>query len=257
MAGYAAIEKEAKIFTEECLKNDRIDPALFDAYGVKRGLRDKDGKGVLAGITNISRIDAFAQVDGKKVPCEGKLWYRGYNVYDLIRGLRGKRFAFEEAAYLLLMGDLPNREQLKSFSDVLTRCRDLLAEMAEAHPETQFYFFLPPYSMLWWDNVCRSGQGEEYLYARRAAMERLCAFDNVRLYDFQGEEEIVLNLDNYMDPIHFSADVNRWIALEAQSENSEYLVTPDNGEEKLARVEALVREKIPEKMEGLFGEADP
>ena len=125
MAGYAAIEKEAKIFTEECLKNDRIDPALFDAYGVKRGLRDKDGKGVLAGITNISRIDAFAQVDGKKVPCEGKLWYRGYNVYDLIRGLRGKRFAFEEAAYLLLMGDLPNREQLKSFSDVLTRCRDL------------------------------------------------------------------------------------------------------------------------------------
>ena len=60
-----------------------------------------------------------------------------------------------------------------------------------------------------------------------------------------------------MDPIHFSADVNRWIALEAQSENSEYLVTPDNGEEKLARVEALVREKIPEKMEGLFGEADP
>ena len=106
MANYAEIEREAKIYLDECVQNDKIDPALFDKFGVKRGLRDKDGKGVLTGITNISRIDAFKMVDGKKTPCEGKLWYRGYNVYDLIRGLHGKRFAFEEAAYLLLIGDL-------------------------------------------------------------------------------------------------------------------------------------------------------
>ena len=107
MSDYAAIEKEARIFTEECVTNNRVDPALFAQYHIKRGLRDQDGKGVLAGITNISRIDAFEQRDGKQVPCDGKLWYRGYNVYDLIRGLRGKRYAFEEAAYLLLLGDLP------------------------------------------------------------------------------------------------------------------------------------------------------
>ena len=125
MGEYAAIEKEAQVFTELCLNNDKIDPALFDQYGVKRGLRDKDGKGVLAGITNISRIDAFEERDGKKTPCEGKLWYRGYNVYDLIKGLRGKRYGFEEAAYLLLLGDLPTAEQLKTFNETLVKCRDL------------------------------------------------------------------------------------------------------------------------------------
>ena len=125
MGEYAAIEKEAEVFTGLCLQNDKIDPALFDAYGVKRGLRDKDGKGVLAGITNISRIDAFEERDGKKVPCEGKLWYRGYNVYDLIKGLRGKRYGFEEAAYLLLLGDLPTQRQLATFTDTLVKCRDL------------------------------------------------------------------------------------------------------------------------------------
>lgn len=125
MSDYAAIEKEARIFTEECVTNNRIDPTLFAQYDIKRGLRDKNGKGVLAGITNISRIDAFEERDGQEVPCEGKLWYRGYNVYDLIRGLRGKRYAFEGAAYLLLLGDLPNKEQLESFTACLAKCRDL------------------------------------------------------------------------------------------------------------------------------------
>ena len=125
MSDYAAIEKEARIFTEECVTNNRIDPTLFAQYDIKRGLRDKNGKGVLAGITNISRIDAFEERDGQKVPCEGKLWYRGYNVYDLIRGLRGKRYAFEGAAYLLLLGDLPNKEQLESFTACLAKCRAL------------------------------------------------------------------------------------------------------------------------------------
>ena len=125
MGSYAAIENQAKDYTEILTASDRIDPALFNQFGVKRGLRDQDGKGVLAGITNISRIDAFEEKDGKKVPCEGKLWYRGYNVYDLIRGLKGKRFAFEEAAYLLLLGELPNEHQLAEFGGVLGKCRDL------------------------------------------------------------------------------------------------------------------------------------
>ena len=125
MSDYAAIEQEARIFMQTCAENNRIDPALFGQYNIKRGLRDQDGKGVLAGITNISRIDAFELRDGKSCPCDGKLWYRGYNVYDLIRGLRGKRFAFEEAAYLLLLGELPSEAQLASFQEVLGKCRDL------------------------------------------------------------------------------------------------------------------------------------
>ena len=125
MANYAEIENEAKRYLDICVEHDRVDPGLYDRFGVKRGLRDKDGKGVLTGITNISRIDAFEERDGKKVPCDGKLWYRGYNVYDLIKGLRGKRYGFEETAYLLLLGDLPTAAQIKEFNDTLVRCRDL------------------------------------------------------------------------------------------------------------------------------------
>lgn len=133
MSDYAAIEKEARIFTEECVTNNRIDPALFAQYDIKRGLRDKNGKGVLAGITNISRIDAFEERDGQKIPCDGKLWYRGYNVYDLIRGLRGKRYAFEGAAYLLLLAICRTRSSWKPSRPACRNavpCRQTLCAMS-------------------------------------------------------------------------------------------------------------------------------
>lgn len=100
----------------------------------------------------------------------------------------------------------------------------ILTEMIEAHPETQFTFFLPPYSYLWWESVEKSGQLEEYTYARRAVAEKLTGYENVRLLDFQKEESIVTNLDNYMDPIHFSADINWFMVEEAAKEDSVYLV---------------------------------
>ena len=128
MSDYAAIEKEARIFTEECVTNNRIDPTLFAQYDIKRGLRDKNGKGVLAGITNISRIDAFEERDGQKIPCEGKLWYRGYNVYDLIRGLRGKRYAFEGAAYLLLLRTKSSSRASPPALPNAATCRQTLCE---------------------------------------------------------------------------------------------------------------------------------
>ncbi len=125
MPDYAAIQPQAEEYAALCTRNDRVAPEQYERYDVKRGLRDRDGKGVLVGLTNISRIDAFMMKDGKKTPCPGRLWYRGYDVYDLIRGLRGKRFAFEEAAYLLLLGELPDAQQLAGFSGVLAACRDL------------------------------------------------------------------------------------------------------------------------------------
>ena len=72
MANYAEIENEAKRYLDICVEHDRVDPGLYDRFGVKRGLRDKDGKGVLTGITHISRIDAFKMVDGKKDPLRGQ-----------------------------------------------------------------------------------------------------------------------------------------------------------------------------------------
>ena len=108
-----------------CRAADRLEPQMFDEYGVQRGLRDKNGNGVVAGLTNISRIESFKMEDGKKIPCEGKLWYRGYDCIELVNGFRGDHFGFEEVAYLLLFGKLPNRDELKHFNDILASSRTL------------------------------------------------------------------------------------------------------------------------------------
>lgn len=108
-----------------CAEHDRIPKDLYREFGVKAGLRDETGKGVLAGLTNISDIRAFQYVDGVKHPADGQLLYRGYDVKDLINGSRGSRFAFEEAGYLLLFGQLPTPEQLEQFCAVLGECRTM------------------------------------------------------------------------------------------------------------------------------------
>lgn len=108
-----------------CSQHDGIKKELYTKYGVKKGLRDENGLGVLTGLTNISQIKAFDKIDGKNVPCDGQLLYRGYDVKDLVKGGKGKRHIFEEAAYLLLFGDLPNTAQLKEFSEVIAKSMDL------------------------------------------------------------------------------------------------------------------------------------
>ena len=108
-----------------CAQHDKISKDLYQEYGVKAGLRDENGKGVLAGLTNISDIRAFEYVDGVKRPAHGQLLYRGYDVKDLINGSRGGRFAFEEAGYLLLFGELPTPEKLEEFCRVLGECRTM------------------------------------------------------------------------------------------------------------------------------------
>ena len=110
-----------------CEMNCRIDYNLYDAYGVKKGLRDENGKGVLVGLTNISHIHSFEENEnGERVPCDGKLWYRGYDIIDLVRGFRNEgRYGFEEASYLLLFGNLPDEQELQNFRQVLGGMRHL------------------------------------------------------------------------------------------------------------------------------------
>ena len=108
-----------------CRQNDFIPDSLFREYGVNRGLRDVNGVGVLTGLTNISKIVSFQNVDGQRVPCEGQLFYRGYNIKNLIGGLGPEEFGFEKIAYLLLFGDLPSPEQLAEFTGILSDCRTL------------------------------------------------------------------------------------------------------------------------------------
>lgn len=114
---------------ERCKKNKTIDPSLYSKYDVKRGLRDINGKGVLAGLTEIGEIHAYNTLpDGSSEPCDGKLYYHGYDVEDLIRGfIKDDRFGFEEVTYLLMFGELPNTTQLDKFKKTLEKLRTIPA----------------------------------------------------------------------------------------------------------------------------------
>lgn len=115
-----------KKYSELCRRNDTQDESLYAEYDVKKGLRDKNGKGVLSGLTNISMIEAFEEKDGRKIPCDGRLYYRGYNIMDLVKGfIAEKRFGFEETTYLLLFGQLPTKTELQEFKEVLANGRNL------------------------------------------------------------------------------------------------------------------------------------
>ena len=109
-----------------CRSNSRIDPALYRKYDVKRGLRDINGQGVLAGLTNISDIISRKEIGGEIVPCEGELYYRGIRIQDLVQGfVRDGRKGYEEAAYLLLFGELPDAKRLGDFKALLAQGRTL------------------------------------------------------------------------------------------------------------------------------------
>ena len=108
-----------------CRRNDTISPRLYEEYGIKKGLRDENGNGVLAGLTNISKITSSKIVDGKKVPCDGQLWYRGYRVEDLIGSLGETELGYEKIAYLLLMGQMPDSAAAEEFRRLLGECRTL------------------------------------------------------------------------------------------------------------------------------------
>ena len=108
-----------------CQKNDTISDVLFDDFGVNRGLRDANGKGVLTGLTNISKVTAFKMIDGVKTPCDGELWYRGYSIQNLVRNVLEHGYGFEKTTYLLLFGEMPNEKELEEFSRIVGESRTL------------------------------------------------------------------------------------------------------------------------------------
>lgn len=128
MGKYQSIDLDTKIsqLVNLCEKNYDIDPALYQKYDVKRGLRDINGQGVRAGLTNISNVSATAIVDGESVPARGKLYYRGIDVEQIVKGFSEEnRFGFEETVYLLLFGELPTKDALRQFQQLLVEARPL------------------------------------------------------------------------------------------------------------------------------------
>ena len=119
----------------------------------------------------------------------------------------------------------------KVYEDKLRANIALLTEQVEAHPKTQFMFFYPAYSMLWWDGIYRTGERDAYIYCEKEMTKALLQYENVRIFCFQNEPEILTNLENYMDSIHFSPEINR-LMLD-QMIAGEYEMTLDNYEKTL------------------------
>ena len=126
MHDFSAVTPELEALAALCRQNSSIDPQDYTRYNVKRGLRDLDGNGVVAGLTEISEIVSKKEVDGKLVPCAGELYFRGYPIQALVKDIvSNKRFGFEEIAFLLMFGQLPTTQQLADFNAQLGRYRTL------------------------------------------------------------------------------------------------------------------------------------
>lgn len=126
MSIYSEIKPEIYALSELCEQSSIISPELYTKYDVKRGLRDLSGKGVLTGLTNISEIISSKTVDGKSVPCEGELYYRGYNIHDIVSSIpENDNFGYERVTYLLLFGHWPDKEQLAEYCRLLSFYRTL------------------------------------------------------------------------------------------------------------------------------------
>lgn len=122
---FSLITPEIEQLAAIAVANSEIDPSLYTKYNVKRGLRDVTGKGVLTGLTELSEVQGHAMIDGVDTEIEGTLRYRGYSIEDLVERSSEKRFAYEEAVYLLLFGQLPTEEQFEAFKQMLSGYRTL------------------------------------------------------------------------------------------------------------------------------------
>ena len=122
-------DKDLKGEFEELCKalrnNHRINPNLYVEYDVKRGLRDSAGKGVLTGLTEVSDVTGYNLINGRNIPAEGRLYYQGINVNDIVDSLKDRKFGFEETVYLLMFGHLPNKTELEHFLDVMFELQEL------------------------------------------------------------------------------------------------------------------------------------
>ncbi len=125
-------ESELSLYRDQILNNNYINPDAYNSYNVKRGLRNADGTGVMAGMTRVCSVEGYYMVDGERVPMDGRLTYRGINVEDIVKACETeKRFGFEEVVFLLLLGKLPSNKELENFKSILSACRELPDDFIE------------------------------------------------------------------------------------------------------------------------------
>ncbi|WP_026492708.1 hypothetical protein [Butyrivibrio sp. XPD2002] len=143
-----------------------------------------------------------------------------------------KNFSSESALglYFRTRTETPMMDE-KVYDEQLKGNIELLTGEVERHPDTEFYFFFPAYSMLWWDGIYRTGERDAFIHCEKEMVKSLLQYDNVKVFCFQNEQDVITNLDNYMDSIHFSPEINK-LMLD-QMIAGEYQMTEDNYEEML------------------------
>ena len=125
MNSYEEYRKKVERYVDLCDNIGGIDKSLYTKFDVKRGLRDSDGRGVLTGLTEISDVSGFKEVNGERIPIEGELFFQGYDVRELVKGFGQGNHGFEETIFLLLFGELPTEEELKDFMQIIGYLRPL------------------------------------------------------------------------------------------------------------------------------------
>lgn len=170
-----------------------------------------------------------------------------YDENDSYNWSQWKQFNSDMALGLYLRRpDIAEMKPQDYYEELLCDNLNLLTERISAHPETTFYIFVPPYSMLWWDSTYRDGDTEAYLYNMEQVMATLLEYENVRFFYFQNDREIITNLENYMDTLHFSQDINHYICNCMIEESHE--ITIDNYQETMEDMRLLAYEIPKEQM---------
>lgn len=171
-----------------------------------------------------------------------------YDENDSYNWSQWKQFNSDMALGLYLRRpDIAEMKPQDYYEELLCDNLNLLTERISAHPETTFYIFVPPYSMLWWDSTYRDGDTEAYLYNMEQAMVTLLEYENVRFFYFQNDREVITNLENYMDTLHFSQDINHYICNCMIEESHE--ITIDNYQETMEDMRLLAYEIPKEQMD--------
>ncbi len=192
---YGTITQKVKDLTEICLEHNKIDPELYRIHDVKRGLRDISGRGVLTGLTEISEIRSSVSVNGVKEDCEGQLFYRGYNIEEIISDMTDmNRFGFEEVTYLLLFGELPDQEKLDDFKKLLAGYRTLpknfVRDVILKAPSDDMMNALSK-SVLTLHSYDKAANDTELTNVMRQCLQLIAVFPMLSVYSYQAFEHYV------------------------------------------------------------------
>ena len=179
----------------------------------------------------------------EKIPAMLVSSLQGVNVGgDAYNWSKGKDFSAAGAMRFYkrpVVNEEPGEIPISEYEGIVRENIDLLVEQVKAHPEIQYRFLFPPYSLLWWDSSWVNGYLEERIHILEQTMDALLPFDNVEIYYYQNDEEIVCNLDNYMDLVHYSPAINQ-LMLERMIVGVGR-ITPDNMEEEIEKMRQLVQ----------------